>query len=257
MIITTGGRSGSTIVSYAKRLAITSGIPYISRNGVSIQSLKEQYQDDIVVVGQDRIFISPLNATSNLFFHPNIAMIQAKRLSKGEEEPLITTAKLKEGMSILDCTLGLGSDSIMASLAVGPSGTVTGVEGNQLLYLLVKEGLASFSSGNDAFDQAMRRIKVVYADHFTFLSQVDTDSVDVVYFDPMFTSSIESSSGINSIRGQALTTDINQELIIEAKRVAKERVVLKDHWKSERFRELGFTQHRRKTSLFHYGTIEL
>jgi hypothetical protein len=73
----------------------------------------------------------------------------------------------------------------------------------------------------------------------------------------VFHLNVDTSSGINSIRGLALTTDIGSEVIAEAKRVAKERVVLKDHWKSKRFTQLGFTQHKRKTSLFHYGTIEL
>ncbi|MDL4843233.1 hypothetical protein [Aquibacillus rhizosphaerae] len=54
------------------------------------------------------------------------------------------------------------------------------------------------------------------------------------------------------IRGQALTASISDEIIR-----GKTRVVLKDHWKSERLAEFGFTQHKRKTSLFHYGALEL
>jgi hypothetical protein len=257
MIITTAGRSTSELVAKAKKLSISFGFPYKRRNGVSIKALKEKYQDDIVVVGNSSLFIAPLHAESELFFHPNLSMVRAKRMFKGEKEPLIETAKLKEGMSFLDCTLGLAADSIIASIAVGSSGMVTGVEGNRLLYFLAKEGLTSFSSGNKQFDEAMRRIEVVYSHHYSFLQQAATDSVDVIYFDPMFRLSVDTSSGMNSIRGLALTTDIGGEVIAEAKRVARERVVLKDHWKSERFTQLGFTQYKRKTSLFHYGTIEL
>ncbi len=79
----------------------------------------------------------------------------------------------------------------------------------------------------------------------------------MVYFDPMFQISIESSNGLNSIREHAFFTELNEALIHEATRVARQRVVLKDHWKSVRFEKLGFTQHKRKTSLFHYGTIEV
>ncbi|MUK88851.1 hypothetical protein GMD78_10650 [Ornithinibacillus sp. L9] len=257
MIITTAGRSQSELVSQAKRLSHSYGLPYLERNGAPIERLKRQYQEDIVVVGKERLFISPLQGEEKLFFHPNLAMVRAKRVFKGEEEPLISTAKLKEGMSFLDCTLGLASDSIIASIAVGASGSITGIEGNQLLYFLAREGLASFVSGNDFFNQAMRRINVIHNDHYSFLLGAETGSFDVVYFDPMFHTGINTSTGINVIRKQALTTNISVDVINEAKRVARKRVVIKDHWKSERFDQLGFTQHKRKTSLFHYGTIEL
>lgn len=257
MIITTAGRSTNELVTKAKKLSTSYHLPYKERNGVSINTLKKQYQDDIVVVGKDRLSISPLHDETTLFFHPNLAMVRAKRMFKGEEEPLVQVAKLKEGMSFLDCTLGLASDSIIASIAVGSNGSITGIEGNKMLYLLAKEGLTSFSTGYEEFDLAMKKIEVKHSDHYSFLQQAKTNSVDVVYFDPMFHSAIDTSSGINSIRIQALTTEITDEVITEAKRVARERVVLKDHWKSDRFTHLGFTQHKRKTSLFHYGTIEL
>lgn len=257
MIITTAGKSTSEISAKAKELSLVYCLPYKERNGVSIEALKQQCCDDVVVVGKDRLFISPLHSDTELFFHPNLAMVRAKRLFKGEQDPLVQASKLEKGMSFLDCTLGLASDSIIASMAVGASGSVTGIEGNPLLYFLVKEGLNSFSSKNMNFDESMRRINVEKGDHLVFLKQADTNSVDVVYFDPMFHTEIDESNGINSIRGQALTTDITPDVVYEAKRVAKERVVLKDHWKSERFNQLGFTQHKRKTSLFHYGTVEL
>ena len=257
MIITTAGRTTSELVSKAKKLANTYGLVYKARNGVSVDTLKTMHQDDVVVVGKERLEISTLNDGSTLFFHPNLAMVRAKRMFRGEEEPLVQTAKLEEGMSLIDCTLGLASDSIIASIAVGTSGSVTGIEGNYLLYLLAKEGLASFTSGKEIVDQALRKIKVVHDDHYSFLKNKRTNSVDIVYFDPMFHTSVDKSNGINSIRGQALTTDIHDALIQEAKRVARERIVIKDHFQSERFAQLGFIQQKRKTSLFHYGTIEL
>ncbi|WP_407270281.1 class I SAM-dependent methyltransferase [Radiobacillus sp. PE A8.2] len=257
MKITTAGRTTSDLAFKAKSISNTYGIPYIERNGVSIKTLKEQYPDDIVVVGKDRITITPFIGGSTIFFHPNLAMIRAKRIYKGEQEPLITIAQLKEGMSFLDCTLGLASDSIIASIAVGSTGSIIGIEGNHLLALLAKLGLSSFSTGNTEFDKAMRRINVIQGDHYSYLLQAETDSADVVYFDPMFDTGIDTSNGINVIRAQALHTEIGVEVIAEAKRVARQRVVLKDFWKSERFNRLGFVQHKRKTSLFHYGTIEL
>lgn len=257
MIITTARQPHSELVKKASELSSSFGFPYIKRSGSSIDHLKNQFEDDVIVVGKDRVFVSPFKEQGDLFFHPNLAMVRAKRLLNGKEEPLILTAKLKEGMSFLDCTLGLASDSIIASLAVGTNGTVTGIEGSHLLYFLAAEGLETFSSGIKQLDEALRRIEVIHSNHYTFLQKAKSNSYDVVYFDPMFHSRIESSNGINSIREQTLTAELTVEIIEEAKRVAKDRIVLKDHWKSERFAQLGFTQHKRKTSMFHYGTIEL
>ncbi|WP_096269781.1 class I SAM-dependent methyltransferase [Paucisalibacillus globulus] len=260
MIITTPGKSTSKIVRKAKKFANDYSLPYKERLGVSIQTLKKKYRDDVVIVENDRIVISPLNSEEEMFYHPNLALIRAKRIingGKGGQEPLISIAKLKEGMSFLDCTLGLASDSVIASLIVGPNGKVTGIEGNPLLYFLTHAGLVSFSSGNEIVDAAMRRIDVIHQDNLHFLKNCDTDSFDVVYLDPMFQESIDTSNGINIIKEHALRTTISDELIQEAKRVARARVVLKDHWKSDRFTRFGFTQYKRQSSSTHYGVIEV
>jgi len=257
MIVITAGRTSRDMVKKAKQLAETHQILYKERSGVSIKTMKMEFQDDVLIVGKNRLVISPLHDDQELFFHPNLAMVRAKRILNGEEEPLVSIAKLKEGMSFLDCTLGLASDSIIASLVLGDKGLVTGIEANPKLYLLTKEGLSSFVSGIKRFDCAMRAIDVVQADHGHYLKKADTNSFDVVYLDPMFSSSIETSNGINSIRNQAFKSELTLDLIQEAKRVAKQRVVLKDHWQSQRFKEFGFTQYKRKTALFHYGVIEL
>ncbi|QDP40760.1 class I SAM-dependent methyltransferase [Radiobacillus deserti] len=256
MIITTAGRTSRDMTIRAKEMAKKYNIPYVSRDGISITKLKDLHKKDIVVVGRDGLSISPLSADISLFFHPNLAMVRAKRLLQGEEDPFISVAGLRPGKSLLDCTLGLASDSIVASLVVESNGSVVGVEGNPSLYLLAKEGLSTFHSGRDAFDRAMRNVHVVHRDHLRFLKETEDDAFDVVYFDPMFTTGVKTSEGINAIRTLALQSELTDELIHEAKRVARERVVLKDHWKSDRFKNLGFVQHRRKTSLFHYGTIE-
>ncbi|QGH34679.1 hypothetical protein GI584_11835 [Gracilibacillus salitolerans] len=257
MIITTAGRATLQLIQYAQRLSTNYQIPYMERNGNSIQKLKDYHQEDVIVVGQDRLFISPLNEKTKLFFHPNLAMVRAKRLLCMEEDPFVTTAKLEEGMSVLDCTVGLASDSMIASLAVGSNGFVTGLEGSKAVYIIVKEGLKNFTSTNEILNAAMRRIKLKHIQHLEFLQQQQTNAYDVVYFDPMFHQAIDTSDGLNPIRAHSLEDTLTVDALVEAKRVARRRVVLKDHWKSERFSRFGFTQFKRKSSLFHYGVIEL
>ncbi|RLL48281.1 hypothetical protein D8M04_03130 [Oceanobacillus piezotolerans] len=257
MIVTTSGRSTGHLVTRAKKIADKYDLFYKERNGVSVETMKIMFQDDIVVVGKDRLYISPQNQSEPLFFHPSLAIIRAKRILKGEHDPFITSSQLRKGKSVLDCTLGLGADSIIASLIVGTCGSVTALEGNPLLFLLTTEGLATFLSGNKEIDQAIRSVETVHTDYYSYLKQADSDSFDIVYFDPMFRTTVHTSTSMQQIREQAIKSDLTTEILKEAKRVAKERVILKDHWKSERFRELGFKQLKRKNSVFHYGIIEL
>lgn len=257
MIVTTSGRATSQIITRAKTVANKYRLPYIERNGLSVENIKQKCRDDVVVVGNDGLFIVPFGSKDKMIFHPNVAMIRAKRIFSGATDPLIAAADLAEGMTFLDCTLGLGADSIIASIAVGRNGSVISLEKNPLLFLLVTEGLATAVTANKRLDEAMRRIQTVHTDHYTFLQQAKSKSFDVVYFDPMFHITIDTANGIQAIRRQTVKSELTSEIIAEAKRVARKKVILKDHWQSSRFTALGFRQLKRKTSLFHYGVIEL
>ncbi|KFZ41674.1 hypothetical protein JS80_15320, partial [Anoxybacillus sp. KU2-6(11)] len=68
---------------------------------------------------------------------------------------------------------------------------------------------------------------------------------------------IEEADGVRGLKQAALYTDLTVEVIEQAKRVARHRIVLKDHWQSSRFHQFGFSVYRRKTAKFHFGTIEL
>lgn len=257
MIITTAGRTNIEMIHIANQFAKQLEIPYIPRRKLSVEEIMEQEKDDVLVVGKNRLDIYPLNHPHEpIFFHPNSAMFRVKRVLRGEDDPLIQAAKLEAGMTFLDCTLGLGSDSIVASSVVGKSGRVVGIEGNRHIAFLLQQGLKTWESGNDGMNLAMSRIEVLNRNNLDFLKEQKDNSFDVVYFDPMFDEKIIESDGIKGLRTIALYTDVLEETIEEAKRVAKKRIVLKDHWKSTRFETFGFSVFRRKTAKFHFGVIE-
>ncbi|HHW37572.1 MAG TPA: class I SAM-dependent methyltransferase [Bacillales bacterium] len=258
MIITTAGRTNIERIQIANRYANQLQIPYIARRKLSVEEIMEQEKDEVLVVGKNRLDIYPRNHPHEpIFFHPNSAMFRVKRVVRGEDDPFIQAARLKDGMTFLDCTLGLGSDSIVASSVVGKTGCVVGIEGNRFIAFLLQHGLKTWESGNDEMNLAMSRIEVINRNNLDFLKEQKNNSFDVVYFDPMFNIEIEESDGIKGLRIIALYTDIFDETIEEAKRVAKKRIVLKDHWKSTRFETFGFSVFRRKTAKFHFGVIEL
>lgn len=256
MIVTTSSRANEQLILIAQEIAIELAGTYKRRNKQAIEELKRVYLEDILVVGKNRLELHVLHHNSPFFFHPNSAMFRIKRLLKGETEPFIDVCNLQEGDSFLDCTLGLASDSIIASFLVGNSGFVRGIEGSQNLAYIVKKGLHQWNTGLTELDEAMARIDVVADDHLTYLVNCPDKSYDVLYFDPMFEESVDSI-GLKPLKTIAKYSSLSDEAIIEAKRVARNRIILKDHFKSNRFNKHGFTVIKRKSAKFHYGVIEI
>ncbi|GGE59142.1 class I SAM-dependent methyltransferase [Priestia taiwanensis] len=257
MLITTAGRTNKEMIAYAKGIAEVLQCDYFVRKDLSITAIQQQTNEDVLVVGKNRLEIHTVHGEEAFFFHPNSAMFRVKRLQRGEHDPFMDAAKLQSGMRVLDCTLGMGSDSIVASHIVGESGRVIGIEGNTYSAYLVQKGLQEWQSGNEEVDAAMRRVQVRNSEYLSFLHSCEENSFDVVYFDPMFEENIQESDGIKGLKHLALYTDITEEVMGEAKRVAKQRIVLKDHYKSERFTRFGFDVYKRKTAKFHFGVLEL
>ena len=256
MIVTTAGRTNEQYIEKAKQVATDLHVPYVKRNKKSLQSLHVQHEN-IVVVGKDGIQLYRRDSGEPYFFHPNVAMIRVKRILNGEMDPLIEAANLGEGDIFLDCTLGYASDSIVASFIVGEKGTVIGVEASPVLAYLAQQGLQSWQHDFLPIEQAMRRIQVQTGDHLSHLKEMADNSVDVVYFDPMFEESIQESNALQTLAPFTCTSSLSEEAVAEAKRVARKKVVLKDHFRSTRFQQFGFQQQIRKTSKFHYGVITI
>ncbi|OEH92835.1 class I SAM-dependent methyltransferase [Bacillus solimangrovi] len=257
VVITTAGKGNSTLNEEVYRTAKLLNAQPIVRGTHSIEALMNQYEADILVIGKKRYTWYPLGGGEPVFFHPNGAMFRLKRLLKGELDSFVVATGLSEGMSIIDCTLGLGADSIVASHSVGESGYVRSLEVHPLLAFLVQHGLQTYESNVIEIENAMRRVNVVNANYHNYLQELDDNSFDVVYFDPMFTAGAIESDGIKAIKQVAFYEPITNEIINQAKRVARKRVVLKDHYRSSRFEQFGFVQQKRKTSSIHFGVLEV
>jgi 16S rRNA G966 N2-methylase RsmD len=254
MIVTTAGKNAERIQNRAERAAVLLNGLFIDRGRYSIHSMIERYKDDVLMIGVDKISFHPKDGSSPFFFHPNSSMFRVKQLLRGEKDSFIEASHLKQGSTLLDCTLGLGSDSIVASLVTGEEGKVTGLESSKAISFVVKSGLQVWESRIDEMNEAMRRIEVIHKDHLSYLKDTADNSYDVVYFDPMFESTIQSP-GIQGLKGSADYRELSKEVINEALRVASQRVVLKDNRTSSKFHELGFTVIKRSAG-FLYGYIK-
>lgn len=256
MFVTTAGRTDQEMIKQANAIAIELESPFIKRKKQSVAFLQKQQNDSCIIVGKERLELYPFGGTEAFFFHPNSAMFRIKRLQHGESDPFIEACNLTSGMSFLDCTLGLASDSIVASFQVGRMGKVIGLEAEKYLSYLVRDGLKKWTSNLLSIDEAMKRIEVKHTHCFEYLKKLPDESIDCIYFDPMFEENILESDGIQALAKIAVYDSLKPEWIIEALRVAKKRVVLKDHYRSDRFSQLGFEVIRRKTAKFHFGIIK-
>ncbi len=241
----------------AARTAAALGIPNVPRGNDSLAELRAAYGVDAALVAR-RGLLTLVTAEGELFFHPGMSHLRIKNLLLGHGDHLVNALGLTEGMHVLDCTLGTGADAIVESFAVGAQGTVTALEANPLIAAVIADGLAHATGDNYEMHAAMRRIVVHHADALTYLRAAETDSCDVVYFDPMFRRPLHESAGMNALRVCADMRALTEETIAEARRVARLRVVMKERRESAEFERLGFTHITGgKYSRIAYGVMEL
>ena len=257
LVVTTVQHPSPEINMLAEEIGRLLQIPFAFRAKNSLMAIKLHYQvDNIIVVGQK----GPLVHTpgGEYFFHLSMAELRIKNLLKGQHDHMVAAMSLAAGMSVLDCTLGLGTDAIVASFVVGSAGTVLGLETSPIVAFIASHGLQHFQTDEPDLTQALRRIDVQHAHSYKYLMTLADNSYDIVYFDPMFRHPIHSSSNVKPLRYLADNSPLPKSTLKEACRVAKQRVVVKEASKSDEFTRLGITKvYGGKYSSVHYGVIEI
>ncbi len=258
-IITTERKESQDSMILAEKISNSYGIPFVKRKSYSVETLQEMHNAKFVLVVKKGL-INLSTPEGEMFFHPNMAHLRVKNLRFGtnglRRDNMVEAMGLEAGMSVFDCTLGYGADAIVASFAVGETGSVTGIESSPLIYLVTSYGLGHFHAENYPIQEAMRRINTVNAEALEYLKAQGDKSVDVVYFDPMFRYPLKDSKNLNPLREAANHSAISEELLQEACRVAKSRVVMKENARSKEFARLGFDKIMGgKYSKVHYGVM--
>lgn len=124
--------------------------------------------------------------------------------------------------SVIDCTLGLANDAL--HIATVLECNVRGIEGSPMLHALLEEGVPRLA--RTGWPQASR-ISVEHGLSLDVLRACATASVDVVTLDPMMSRPKKSAPSFSLLRDFALHERASPELLREAARVARRRVVLK------------------------------
>ena len=215
------------------------GLEYIPRKNRSLLVLQDEYQAEGIIIwykGGPVLFIGE----QKFFFHPNMAKNRISLYRKsGIVDPLVVACDLKPGDQFLDCTLGLGADSIVAAYFITDGGRVTGIESSPIMAAIVKWGMKLYQHESPWLINAVHQIEVENGDHFTYLSNLDDKSYDIVYFDPMFRKPLLKSEALAPLRMLANHEPITKESLQQACRVARKRVVIKEQTSSGEFERLG------------------
>jgi 16S rRNA (guanine1516-N2)-methyltransferase len=257
VIVTTSYEATQDNLLKAEELARELGGKFVPRQRYSLQQLRSRYKvNHVLLVTKEEIRYYG-EEQSPIFFHPSMGAVRVKRLLRGEADLLLVASNVREGDTVIDCTAGLASDSIIFAYAVGDKGQVLALESEAIPAMLIREGLSSYVSDIPELNHAMRRIQAFHTNHLDYLSRLADQSADVVYFDPMFRKPIEASSSISPLREVANSHAISLEAMHEARRVARRSIVLKEHRDSPEFARLGFEQVLRSNTKTTYGVIRL
>lgn len=213
----------------ARAAAEAWGLPYLER---ARNAAAPTGADALLVLGGDGWTLwTPEGA---LRFTPGMAQLRIKRFLQGhDEDMLIRLGGLKAGDAVLDCTLGLGADALVAARVVGPTGSVVALEKSLPLYALAAGRLSK------PYAEGFARIDVRHADAAEALPAMPSRSVDVVLFDPMFGRPNKASPAFELLRKFADPGGLTAEMLEQARRVARRCVVVKGARYSKDFKKLG------------------
>lgn len=228
--------------------------PFVARGHDSLAKLARLHGVVAAVVAADD-GIRLVHEGRTYGFHPGMARHRVAALENGRGDRFVEAARLRPGDRVLDCTCGLGADAVVAAHAVGDQGLVHAVEASAILAAVVLSGLRRCEHADAALVRAMRRVTVIHARHERLLGSLADGSWDVVYFDPMFVTTIMAAKGLDLVRLLASPETPDREVIAEAGRVAARGVIVKDRAPGPLLRALGIPVVSR-TERICYGRLE-
>lgn len=223
--VTTAVAPPPAVLEEARAAASRYSSPFLERVGRSLAGLAAPAGVDVLLV---------LGRHAALWLHgrerrydAGMGALRVRRLREGERgratvDSFLAAAQLRPGESVLDCTLGLGADALVAAAAVGAGGRVVGVESSVPLAALVEAGLHRLD------DPAARRLEVRRADHAEVLAACPERSFDVVAFDPMFRHPRSQGPAFDLVRTLGDPRPLAPASLQRARRVARRCVVVKD-----------------------------
>lgn len=226
------GKAGIGLSEQAKQLALQLEIPILLRENKGISNIMGRYSLDVLFVEENETLTAHWKDGQTLTYHPGMSVPRIRHMKDGDSELLIDILGIHPGDSVLDCTMGLASDAVTISYALGDTGTVTALESSGVIYAITSYGLQHWNWKQESRQMrtAMERVKPIYANYKDYLNALENypdKQYDVIYFDPMFERPVTTSSGIAPLRRDANYAPLTQEIIEQARNLCCSRVVVK------------------------------
>ena len=230
-------RMKATAKAWAEELQV----PFVERyeNGSLDAMLDDLGLDALLIAGKKGPQL--YSREGMLLYHPGLGKVRWQRVvQRGESDNFLTAMEILPGQRILDCTVGLAADALLASYAAGEAGKVIGLEASLPLWFLTSRGAAAYKGKFAELNADLRRIEIIHAEAGEYLRAQPADSFDAVYFDPMFRQPVRESSEMVPLRPLACNEPLNLATVDLALKVAP-RVVIKER-SVEILQEYGCTE---------------
>lgn len=230
--VTTSGKLDRHVVDLARSSAQAWGVPFLERRSKAPLGPLAARAHALLVFEREAVAL--YDGEGRVRFSPGMARLRIKRLqARRREDRLVELAQFRPGDCVLDCTLGLAADALVAAWAVGASGRVVGLEKSLVLFALVSAGLARLESSPAC------SIDVRHEEASTFLARQPARSFDVVCFDSMFDRPRRCAPAFELIRRHAEHAPLKPATLEDARRVARRSVVVKLARHSAEWRRLN------------------
>ena len=207
-------RRASGAVSDAEGVAARLGVPFVAcAKGTPVTSLLGEYACVLQLRGDGVVLVDAAGASK---WSAGMADLRLHRLAAGIPQPdhVLLAGEVGPGDEVLECTLGRGHDALVLESVAA---RVVAVEKSLPIYAWTSEGLRRRGS----------RIVCIRADALDVLRACESRAFDCVFFDPMFSKQAHYEAGFAMVRRHGEAAPLDEELIAEARRVARRWVVVK------------------------------
>src|SRR5690349_6948700 len=119
LAVTVSGQADEELIYQAQSRAAQWRLPFVPRGRKEPLGPMLRAAADALLVFE-REGVSLWDEHGHFSFHPGMAHLRCQRVRSGEGDTLVKMAGLHRGEHVLDCTLGLAQDALVAAVAVGP-----------------------------------------------------------------------------------------------------------------------------------------
>ena len=171
--VTSNKNDNRILIEQAKAWAQQLHVPYVKRydNGSLDAMLADHHLEALLIAGKNGPQL--YSPEGMLLYHPGLGKVRWQRVvQRHEKDNFLTAMDIRPGQRVLDCTVGLAADALLASQAVGESGKVVGLEASLPLWFLSSRGIMLYKSKLAELLLDLRRIEIIHAEASAYLKML-------------------------------------------------------------------------------------